>query len=429
MNILELNPPKMSSFQTLMVTLCFILNFSDGIDVLIVSFSSSEIIEHWGLSNVEMGYIFSMGLAGMTLGCFFLAPLADHFGRRKVFLASVALITIGLFGVALTDNYLMMLSWRFLTGFGIGGIIPTMTATAAEYSSSKYRDFNVGLVQAGWPVGAIIIGLVCAKYIPVFGWKFAFLVSGFFSLGIFALVYFLMTDSMEFMLKNPKNDTLTKVNQLRIKMELVPFDILPTLNETTEVTSYKTLFTPAFKDSTIKSWIAAFFGFLTLYTLMSWVPEIAKNAGLDFQMTAIVGIVLNLGAAIGSASIGALGGKWGMRQVQLTFMLSAFGIMLTYAFSILSPLLIVTLIFLIGLFVQGGFNGISPILSRIYPAEIRTTGMGFAIGFGRFGAILGPLIFGFLLDQGFSIQTLFILFSLPLLVMGASIWSLKSNRL
>ena len=162
---------------------------------------------------------------------------------------------------------------------------------------------------------------------------------------------------------------------------------------------------------------------------MSWVPEIAKNAGLDFQMTAIVGIVLNLGAAIGSASIGALGGKWGMRQVQLTFMLSAFGIMLTYAFSILSPLLIVTLIFLIGLFVQGGFNGISPILSRIYPAEIRTTGMGFAIGFGRFGAILGPLIFGFLLDQGFSIQTLFILFSLPLLVMGASIWSLKSNRL
>jgi len=429
MNVLELNPSKMSGYQTLMVGLCFILNFSDGIDVLIVSFSSSEIIQEWGLSHTQMGYIFSLGLAGMTLGCFALAPLADHFGRRKVFLSSVGLMVIGMFGAGLSDTYAMMLFWRFLTGLGIGGIIPTMTATAAEYSSAKYRDFNVGLVQAGWPVGAIFIGLICARYIPVYGWKFAFIVSGFFSLGIFLLVYFFMTDSMEFMLKNPKKYPLEKVNIVRVKMGLKEFETFPKLEEKREITSYRTLFSNYFRSLTIKSWVAAFFGFMTLYTLMSWVPEIAKNAGLSFQMAALTGITLNLGAAIGSASIGALGGKFGMRQVQLTFMVTAFVIMLVYAFSSLNPWLIISLIFLIGIFVQGGFNGISPILSRIYPAEIRTTGMGFAIGFGRFGAILGPLLFGFLVDSGFSIQTLFILFSIPLLVMGAAIWSLKSDKL
>ena len=419
----------MSAYQTLMVGLCFILNFSDGIDVLIVSFSSSEIIQEWGLSHTQMGYIFSMGLAGMTLGCFALAPQADHFGRRNVFLTAVGLMVIGMFGAGLSDSYSMMLFWRFLTGLGIGGIIPTMTATAAEYSSAKFRDFNVGLVQAGWPVGAIFIGLICARYIPIYGWKFAFIVSGFFSLGIFLLVYFFMTDSMEFMLKNPKKYPLGKVNQVRLKMGLGELETFPKLAEKREVTSYRTLFSSYFRSLTLKSWIAAFFGFMTLYTLMSWVPEIAKNAGLSFQMAALTGITLNLGAAIGSASIGALGGRFGMRQVQLTFMVTAFAIMLVYAFSSLNPWVIITLIFLIGIFVQGGFNGISPILSRIYPAEIRTTGMGFAIGFGRFGAILGPLLFGFLVDEGFSIQTLFILFSIPLLVMGSAIWSLKSDKL
>lgn len=425
----ELACRPMSRFQWLMVAICFILNFNDGIDVLIVSFSSTEIIKEWGLSKVEMGYIFSAGLAGMTLGCFLIAPMADKHGRRRIFLLSVGMITIGMFGVGMGHQYGLMLLFRFITGLGIGGILPTMAATAAEFSNQKYRDFNVGLVQAGWPIGAILTGLFCAKYIPVYGWHTAFLVAGGISLLMWLLVYFYMTDSIDYMLQNPTTDTLLSVNRLLKRMRLPNLEVLPVVVKNQENVGVKALFLPHYKDSTIKVWVAAFFGFLTLYTLMSWVPTIAKDSGLPFELATWVGIMLNIGAAFGSASVGGIGSRLGLRQTILMFMLIAFGVMQVYAFSTLTTGLIFGLVLLIGFFVQGGFNGIWPTLSRLYDTHLRATGVGYTVGIGRIGAILGPLLFGYFSDAGMSINALFVAFSIPLLVMGTCIWAIKSDKL
>ncbi|QJD79986.1 MFS transporter [Spirosoma rhododendri] len=431
---IDLSHRPMSAFQWLMVAICFILNFNDGIDVLIVSFSSTAIIAEWGLSKVEMGYVFSAGLAGMTLGCFLIAPLADRRGRRAIFLVSVGVIALGMLGVGLCHNYGLLLALRFLTGLGIGGILPTMAATAAEFSNQKYRDINVGLVQAGWPIGAILTGLFCANYIPVYGWHSAFLVAGGLAVVMWLLVLFFMTDSLDFMLNQRTASgqsarTLTAVNRLLARMNADPIAALPTVQRDAPQPGLPALLGTTYKRNTLTVWVGAFFGFMTLYTLMSWVPTIAKDAGLPFALATGVGIMLNVGAALGSASIGAFGSRFGLRQSVLTFMLVAFAVMQVYAFTPLTPTLIFGLVLLIGFFVQGGFNGIWPTLSRLYPAGIRATGVGYTVGIGRLGAILGPLLFGYLSDGGVSIQTLFVLFSLPLLVMGCCIWSLRSGQL
>ncbi|WP_064198580.1 MULTISPECIES: MFS transporter [Emticicia] len=428
-NLTELSNRPMTSFQWLMVAICFILNFNDGIDVLIVSFSSTEIIKDWGLSKTEMGYIFSAGLAGMTFGAFLIAPQADKFGRRRIFLISVGMIALGMLSVGICQQYSLMLLLRFITGLGIGGILPTMAATAAEFSNQKYRDFNVGLVQAGWPIGAILTGLLCAKFIPIFGWHTMFLGAGCVSLLMWLMVYFFMTDSLEFMFNNPNAHTLEAANKLLIKLNQPSLESLPKIENTIEKVGVSALFTNTYKNSTIKVWIAAFFGFMTLYTLMSWVPTIAKDSGLPFELATWVGIMLNIGAAIGSASVGAIGSQFGLRQTIFTFMLVAFVVMQTYAFSTLTTTLIFILVLLIGFFVQGGFNGIWPTLSRIYEAKIRTTGVGYTVGIGRVGAILGPLVFGYFSDLGLSIQALFIAFSIPLLMMGVCIWAIRSDKL
>ncbi|HMG91095.1 MAG TPA: MFS transporter, partial [Chryseolinea sp.] len=177
----ETDSRSMSPFQVFMIGVCFILNFCDGIDVLAVSFASTEIMKEWGLSKTEMGYVFSSGLAGMTLGCFLIAPLADHVGRRKILIASLILISIGMIFVSICHSYQQLLWLRFLTGLGIGGILPVLAATASEFSSPKFRDFHVGLVQAGWPVGAILTGFVCAYTIPLYGWRTIFLLAGIVS--------------------------------------------------------------------------------------------------------------------------------------------------------------------------------------------------------------------------------------------------------
>lgn len=419
----------MSRYQWLMVMMCFILNFNDGIDVLLVSFSSTEIIAEWGLSKTQMGYVFSVGLLGMTLGALLIAPQADNFGRRKIFLYAVGMIAVGMIGVGFCNSFNQLLVLRLITGLGIGGILPTMAATAAEFSNKKYRDFNVGLVQAGWPIGAILTGLLAANYIPVYGWHKAFLVAGILSVFMWVLVFFFMSDSIEFLLSKPTNDALEKINKLLKKMEISAISYLPKIDEVKIDSGLSALFSVKYRDITIKIWIAAFFGFLTLYTLMSWVPTIAKDEGLAFELATYVGITLNIGAAIGSASIGAIGSKFGLRQAILFFMIAAFFMMQFYAFSSLTANLIFVLVFFIGIFVQGGFNGIWPTLSRLYETNIRATGVGFTVSVGRLGAILGPFLFGYLSDAGLSIQTLFVIFSLPLLLMGLFIWMIKSTKL
>jgi MFS transporter, AAHS family, 4-hydroxybenzoate transporter len=373
--------------------------------------------------------VFSSGLVGMTLGCFFLAPLGDNIGRRKVFITSLILISSGMLLVGICGSYFQLLTFRFITGLGIGGILPTLAATASEFSNNKRRDFNVGLVQSGWPVGAILTGFFCAYAIPHFGWRFAFIFAGFISLLMLILVVIYMTNSIEFLSKKQPVNALNKINRLLSKMGHDGIEELSKSEENKNEAPLNALFSGEYKNSTFKLWIAIFFGFLTLYTLMSWVPNIAKEAGLPFEMATYVGIALNLGAVIGTTTLGIIASKFGLKKVVVSFMICAFGIMLIYGNITLSTSVIFLLIGLIGIFVQGGFNGIYPILARVYPTEIRTTGMGLAVGIGRFGAILGPSLFGYLFDEGLSISTLFTIFSIPLLATGVCVWSLKSTNL
>jgi MFS transporter, AAHS family, 4-hydroxybenzoate transporter len=420
---------SMGFYQVIVVAMCFILNMNDGIDVLIVSFSSNDIITEWSLSKAEMGYVFSAGLAGMTLGAFLIAPLADKIGRRKIFLLSLFLISAGMLLVFFSSSYSQLLIFRFLTGLGIGGILPSLAATASEFSNQKNRDFNVGLVQAGWPVGAIFTGLFCAYAIPEFGWRYAFLFAAAISFLMMVGVYFFMSDTLDFLMNIQPKNSLSKIKQLNKKLGIPVLEALPERSLTTSKASVSELFSENFKNTTIKSWIAIFFGFMTLYTLMSWVPNIAKEAGLAFEMSTYVGIALNAGAAIGTVSLGFFAQKYGLKKTVPAFLFIAFGTMLIYGNTTLSSSIIFVLIFLIGIFVQGGFNGIYPTLSRVYPSEIRTTGVGFAIGVGRFGAILGPTLFGYLFDNGLEIPLLFSLFSIPLLITGISVKLLNSKYL
>jgi benzoate transport len=427
--LIDNNP--MSSFQVVVVALCFILNMNDGMDVLVVSYSSTEIIKEWALSKSEMGWVFSTGLIGMTMGSLLLAPFGDKIGRRKVFILSLIMISLGMLLVYLTTSYWQLLILRIVTGIGIGGILPTMATITAEYSNIKSRDFNVGLIQGGWPVGAILTGFFAAWAIPEFGWRFVYLFAGTISLAMLIAVVFFMPESLTYLGKHRNENTLTMVNRLLSKLGHTTLNQLPAETENISITktsifpSLKNLLSAELKASTLRLWTGVFFGFLTLYTLMSWVPTIAKDAGMPFELATYSGVLLNLGAFLGVAAMGYSASRFGPRQTILTFMLIAFAIMLSYANLDLSFTTMLVLIFFIGFFVQGGFNTFFPISTRVYPASIRSTGVGMAMGFGRFGAILGPLIFGILSDWQLSIPTLFLIFSLPLLVAGGMAYRIR----
>jgi MFS family permease len=393
---------SMSWLQIGVVALCFLLNFNDGIDVLLVSFTGAEIMKEFGLSNAELGYIFSSGLGGMTAGCFVLAPLGDRIGRRKIFLISLALISLGMLSVYFATSYGLLLVFRALTGLGIGGILPNLATVASEFSTDKTRDFNVGIVQGGWPLGAILTGFASAWIVPELGWRFAYLSAGLFALAMLAGVYFVLPESPAYLNRDKMHVTRT---------------------------SWRDLFVPEFRQSTIYLWLATFFGFITLYTVLSWVPILAKQTGMPFELATYIGTAMNLGAFSGVFVMGILIGRVGIKRVILIYVLLAFVLLNLYGNLDQDFVLKFALTFGIGFFVQGGFNSMYPASTRIYPSAIRSTGVGLAMGMGRFGAILGPSLFGLMADSGASISTRFVVFSLPIVLAAVFINRIKSENL
>jgi MFS transporter, AAHS family, 4-hydroxybenzoate transporter len=425
----RLDNAPMSAFQVLMVLICFVLNMNDGIDVLVVSFTGPEIMKEWGLSKSELGYVFSAGLAGMTAGCFMLAPFGDKIGRRKLFVISLSLITVGMLGSGFVSAYWQLLLLRAVTGLGIGGILPTLAAVAAEFSNNKTRDFNVGIVQAGWPIGAILTAFFTVWAIPVLGWRACYLAAGGISALMLVCVALFMPESPGFLADRQPKNALQQLNKLLTRMGHSALDALPPAPVVRTSVPVSDLFLPEYKGSTIRFWIGIFFAFMTLYTLMSWVPTLAKDSGMPLDLATYIGTALNLGAFSGGFVFGLATARFGLRQLITGFMVMAVTVMLLYGNLTLSYRLMFGLTFFIGFFVQGGFNGFWATLARVYPVTMRTTGIGLAMGLGRFGAILGPALFGMLSDAGMSVGTLFSLFSMPLLVTGVMAYTLPSKRL
>jgi MFS transporter, AAHS family, 4-hydroxybenzoate transporter len=418
----------MTPFQVMVVIMCFILNMTDGIDVLVVSYTGSQILAEWGLTKTLQGYIFSAGLAGMTLGCLFLAPVADRIGRRKLFIISIALETTAMLLSSEVVSYHQLLILRFFTGLGIGGLLPTMAAVASEFSNNRRKDLAVGFVQAGWPVGAIMMGFFTAWAVPEFGWRFSYLAAGLISGFMLVMVILFMPESIEYLWRKQPRNALERINKLLKKIGQPEIDQLPEM-ELIQQPNVKTLFSKEYKGSTVRLWIGIFFGFMTLYTLISWVPSIATDSGMPFKMATYVGTMLNAGAFIGSTGIGWLAAHFRLKRLIFTFFIIAFTVMVLYGTLPLNNALIFIMTFLMGLFVQGGFNGYWPATSRVYSTEIRATGIGWATGAGRFGAIAGPALFGILSDLNLSVPLMFVIFSVPLVISGIAVYNIPSINL
>jgi MFS family permease len=152
------------------VALCFALNMADGMDVLVVSFIAPSLQNEWGVSPAELAIVFSTGLAGMALGGLGLAPMADRFGRRRMVALAMALMAVAMAVSSLTHSVMELAIVRFFIGTGIGTVLACISAIAARVAPRKHRNFAVGVLQAGYPIGAMFTGFITAWALPIFGW-------------------------------------------------------------------------------------------------------------------------------------------------------------------------------------------------------------------------------------------------------------------
>jgi MFS transporter, AAHS family, 4-hydroxybenzoate transporter len=307
--------------------------------------------------------------------------------------------------------------------------LPNLATLVSEYSNQKHRDFNVSFVQAGWPLGSILTGFFTAWAVPEFGWRFTYLIAGLVSFTMLIAVYFLLPESLAFLVKHQPKNARGKINAVLSKIKQPLLKEMPGRPGVWTSPSIKNLFIPELKNSTLLLWAAIFFGFLTLYTVLSWVPTIAKDSGMPFEIATYLGAMLNVGSFSGVVVMGLSIKYFGLRKVIVMFMSLAFLVMVGFGNLNLSYTASFVFTFLIGFLVQGGFNSFYPASTRIYAESIRSTGVGLAMGVGRFGAILGPAVFGILSDAGFSLAARFTIFSAPLLITAYLAYRIPSKNL
>jgi benzoate transport len=420
---------KMTQVQYFSIAICFLMSVLDGMDVLVVSYCAPAIAEDLNLGPKTLGFVFSAGLIGMAIGAIFLAPFADRFGRKKLILASAFIMGLSVLLTAYSENISQLILMRLVSGLGIGCMLATTATLTSENVLNNSKDFWVSLVISGYPVGAVVSGYVAAAIIPSYGWESMFVLAGLTTILTIPLIFFFLSESPQFYLKKQPKDALAKANKILIKMNFKPLDSLPKIGlKANNKPLVSRLFSEKYKISTLQLWAALFFAFGCLYFLISWIPKLASDAGLSIELAIYAGTIFNVGAFFGIVLQGYFSSKIGLKKTISFFLLLTFLLMASFKLFVGTDILLLVY-FLLGFSLQGGFVGLYAVAARLYPTEFKTTGVGWAIGMGRVGGILAPLIGGLLISIGLSLSANFLIFSIPALFASVLTYYMSSKEI
>lgn len=387
--------------QILVVALCVLLNALDGFDVLAVTFAAPGISTDWSISRTALGVVISAGLAGMAAGSLILAPLADRIGRRPLILFCLATMAAGMVMTATAGSIVMLSLWRIVTGLGIGGMIASINAMASEFASEKRRDLAVSLMSIGYPIGGMLGGLASAGLIEIAGWRAIFVFGGLATALCLPLIWFGMPESLEFLAGRRGRGALAGYNRVLARLGHATVAVLPGATAARAGARFRDLLAPAYFGLTAMLVAAYFLHIMTFYFYSGWLPKLMTDRGFTVADAIVTSSIMSIGGIIGGTAIGWLAPAIGLKRLLLGSLVATSVLM--GVFGLMPPVLAAMRVvaFFLGMGIFGGIVGLYAFLARGFPTYLRATGSGLAIGLGRGGAVVGPILGGVLLDAGF----------------------------
>jgi len=419
--------------QFTIIAMCMMVNMLDGFDITAMAVVAAEVGKEMQISDDKLGFVFSFSLAGMMLGAMFLASLSDLFGRRRVILASLLIVGVSVLLTAYANNLAVMIVLRFISGLGAGAMLASQATLASEYSPQKFRALSVAIVTAGYPLGAMFTGIVAGFLVPEYGWRSMFIAGGVVTLGLWVIAYLLLPESMQFLCNKAPKNALARVNKILQRFSAPALTSLPSPDISNSSSAQRQnvfknigeLLQPAYRVKTITLWLSFMFAVFTLYFFLSWLPKLLINEGFDAKFGRQAFTVFNLGGVLGIFLLGAMATRWALSGLVAVFLFITTILMLGFGLMNEQPIIILVVMTIIGVVIQGGFTGLYALAAKLYPSDIRSTGVGWAIGLGRLGAVFGPAVAGYLIAGGISIEMNFAIFSLPVFIAALGVLTLK----
>src|SRR5262245_19844802 len=393
----------MSALQILVIAITIALNAIDGFDVLAISFASPGIANEWGIDRAALGIVLSIEVIGMAIGSVSIGGIADTIGRRPTILGCLVVMAGGMAMTTTVHGVMDLSVWRIVTGLGIGGMLASLNAVAAEFSNARRRHLSVSLMSIGYPMGAVLGGIGAARLLQHYSWRSVFYFGAALTSVMIPIVFAAVPESIHWLARKQPAGALERINRALVKTGRARVPALPALTPEARQMSIADIFAPSMRAGTVIVTLAYFFHVTTFYFLAKWIPKIVADFGFPVSSAVTVLVWTNVGGAVGGAVFGLLAQRLSVKVLTIavlpasTVLVAAFG---------RSPADLRTLSIICaaaGFCTNAGIVGLFAIIAQVFPTHVRAFGTGFTVGVGRGGSMLAPMLAGFMFTAGYAL--------------------------
>jgi AAHS family 4-hydroxybenzoate transporter-like MFS transporter len=406
--------------QWVTIILCGLVMFLDGFDTQSIAYVAPAIAKEWQLQRALLGPIFSAALVGLMVGYLALAPLSDRFGHKRMVIYFSLEFALATLACSLANDVTSLMVLRFLTGVGLGAAIPSAVALTGEYSPRRFRASFVLAIYCGFSLGFVAAGIATSWLLGPYGWRSMFWAGAIPSLVLMPFLFWALPEAIS---------TLTRPGADRAKALAVLRRLEPSLTEADiparapEVKApLRRLFSGGMGYGTLLLWGVFLINLGEFYALQSWLPTILHGFHYPQSTVVMATTLTTVGGIVAAFIVGPamdrINPYWSLVTLYVVGFLFTGSVGLALQGAL--PLLL-TATFLAGLCISGGQKSVISLAAVFYPAAIRSTGVGWALGIGRLGGIAGPLVVGVALTAGLAPRAVFYLLAVPMLVMALAI--------
>ncbi|MFM0060944.1 MFS transporter [Paraburkholderia phytofirmans] len=388
----------------------------DGFDIQVITYVAPVLTHALGVERSMLGPVFSSGLVGTTLGALLFGALGDRIGRKLTLCSCMLIFAVCSLGTVTASGIGSLMVWRFVSGLGLGGLTPLTVAYAAEFCPERFKVTAAMITTSGYAIGAAGGGLLAAYLIPTFGWRSVFLLGGIAPLFILLAIVVLLPQSIVDLARWGRSDLVARAVKRLAPAVFIEPTAQVSLGDKETGFPVGRLFTEGRTPRTIVLWVMFFTNILSLYFMVSWLPTIAHTSGIGLSDSVRAAAIMQVGSVLGTLSLAGL-----VRKVD-TFKMIGIGLgagavtLVLLAFAGNSVIYFTTVAFFAGFFVIGTQTGANAVSAFAYPPSLRSTGVGWALGIGRTGAILGPTLGGLLMAIGWPTRDLLLVAAGPALL-------------
>jgi len=407
--------------------LCALVALLDGYDIQAMASAIPSLAADWHVAPGALRWIVTAALIGIAGAALLVSPLGDYLGRRTVLLCSFALVGAATLGAASARDQQALFLWRLLTGIGLGASLPNALALTTEYAPAGRRTMLVALMACGISLGAAASGFIAPPLIEIGGWRAVFAAGGVAAL-LAWLPLLALPESLRFLVARGRAPATVGrlLEQLEPRYRFAAGHQYGLQEVVGRALSVRQLLTPRLAPSTLLLWLVFFLNLGLLYLLSSWLPALLRESGMPLSAALRVAAMFQIGGVLGGFALAWLMQRWGPYWVLIASYLLTAGALAVLGAGVPGIALTMLLIVVMGNGVVGGQVALNTLSATLYPTTARATGVGWALGMGRFGGIVAPLAAGSLMAAGVPTGQLFRLATLPTLVCATGVALLRT---